>query len=67
VVCGYHSKDRSVRIVDPLLDDPLHGTKHDRASVHRLIGAIFLGAASDDANPLVIQPKNWKRSGTGKA
>jgi hypothetical protein len=60
VVCGYRSKDDSVAVADPLMDNPAHGTKYYRASVHRLIGAIFLGTASDDANCLVIRPKGWK-------
>jgi hypothetical protein len=67
VVCGYHSKDRSVSVADPLMDNPLHGTKYYRAGVYRLIGAIFLGSASDDANLLVIQPKAWKRPTSGRA
>lgn len=67
VVCGYRSKDHSVSVADPLLDNPLHGAKYYRASVYRLIGAIFLGAASDDANLLVIQPKARKKPATGRA
>ncbi len=59
VLCGYHSQERTVSIADPLLDNPLHGAKYYRASVHRLIGAIFLGAATDDSNFLVIRPKQW--------
>jgi hypothetical protein len=62
VVCGYHSKEGSVSIADPLKDNPLHGSKYYRASVYRLIGAIFLGAATDDSNFLVIRPKNWRKS-----
>jgi len=60
VVRGYRSADESVSIADPLLDNPLYGTKYYRASVHRLIGAIFLGAATDDANCLVIRPAGWR-------
>jgi len=60
VVCGFRSADESVSIADPLLDNPLHGMQHYRASIHRLIGAIFLGAATDDANCLVIRPKGWE-------
>lgn len=60
VVCGYRSKDKSVSVADPLMDNPLHGTKYYRASVHRLIGAIFLGASSDDSNFLVVRPKKWR-------
>jgi hypothetical protein len=60
VVCGYSSKDGTVAVADPLMDNPLHGTKYYRASVHRLIGAIFLGSATDDSNLLVIHPKNMR-------
>lgn len=61
VVCGYDSKDKSVSIADPLRDNPAHGTSYYRVSIHRLIGAIFLGAASYDANFLVLQPGPKRR------
>lgn len=60
VLCGYRSADQSVAIADPLLDNPAHGTKYYRASVYRLLGAIFLGVGSDDGNLLLIRPKGWK-------
>ena len=60
VVCGYDSKKGMVSVADPLKDNPLFGTKYYRVSVYRLIGAIFLGAASDDSNLLIIQPKGWR-------
>jgi hypothetical protein len=64
VVCGYRSRDMSVAIADPLRDNPLHGEQYYRASVYRLIGAIFLGARTNDASVLVIRPKGWShRSG----
>ena len=56
VVCGYHSKEGTVSIADPLKDNPLHGTKYYRVSVYRFLAALFLGAASDDANLLLVQP-----------
>jgi hypothetical protein len=56
VVCGYDSSDRSVSIADPLQDNPAHGCSYYRVSIHRLIGAIFLGATTYDANFLVISP-----------
>jgi hypothetical protein len=56
VVRGYRESDETVSIADPLLDNPLYGTKYYRASVYRLIGAIFLGASTDDANCLVLRP-----------
>lgn len=57
VICGYRSSDQSVAIADPLLDNPAHGTKYYRASVYRLLGAIFLGVGSDDGNLVLIRPK----------
>lgn len=66
-LCGYHSGEHTVSIADPLMDNPLHGSKYYRASVHRLIGAIFLGAATDDSNFMVIRPKHGGRSDSGGA
>ena len=66
VLSGYRSSDQSVAIADPLLDNPAHGTKYYRATVHRLIGAIFLGVGSDDGNLLVLRPKGWKKPAAGK-
>jgi len=60
VLCGYRARDESISIADPLKDNPLHGSKYYRASVHRVIGAIFLGVGSDDGNLLRIRPKDWK-------
>jgi hypothetical protein len=60
VVCGYRSGVQTVAIADPLLDNPAHGTKYYRATVHRLIGAIFLGVGSDDGNLLLIRPAGGK-------
>jgi hypothetical protein len=57
VIAGCDTKKGTIDVADPLKDNPLHGTKYYTVTVHRLIGAIFLGAASDDANCLVIRPK----------
>jgi hypothetical protein len=65
VLCGFRSEDESVAIADPLMDNPAHGTKYYRASVYRLLGAIFLGVGSDDGNLLLIRPKGWKREDGG--
>jgi hypothetical protein len=64
VLAGYHSKERSVSIADPLQDNPLHGSRYYRVSAPRLAGAVFLGAATNDANFIAIKPKGWRR---GKA
>jgi hypothetical protein len=57
VVAGCDTEKDTVDVADPLKDNPLHGTNYYTVTVHRLIGAIFLGAASDDANCLIIRPK----------
>jgi hypothetical protein len=68
VVCGYRSSDQSVAVADPLLDNPAHGTKYYRASVYRLLGAIFLGVGSDDGNLVLIRPKGWRpKNGSAQA
>lgn len=57
---GCDTKKGTVDIADPLLDNPLFGSKYYTVTVHRFIGALFLGAASDDANLLVIRPGKSK-------
>jgi hypothetical protein len=61
VLCGFSDKDQSVAIADPLKDNPLHGTKYYRCTIHRLLGAIFLGVGSDDGNLMRIRPKDWQK------
>lgn len=56
VDCGCDSKMRKASIADPLRGDPAHGTSHDKVGIHRLIGAIFLGATPHDADFLVLTP-----------
>lgn len=67
VLGGYRSQDQSVLIADPLLDNPAYGTKYYRVTVHRLLGAIFLGVGSDDGNLLMIRPKGWKTPAAGRS
>jgi hypothetical protein len=66
VLYGYRSKDQTVAIADPLLDNPAYGTKYYRVDVHRLLGAIFLGVGSDDGNLLVLRPKGWTKPSARK-
>jgi hypothetical protein len=61
VVCGYHAKERTVSIADPLQDNPLHGTKYYRVGLYRFIGAVYLGVITYDANFLVISPRRGRR------
>lgn len=57
VVCGYDATTGRALIADPLQDDPRGGGQYHHVGVERLIGAIFLGAQSYDANLLVIEPR----------
>jgi hypothetical protein len=41
-----------------------YGDPIDRASVYRLLGAIFLGVGSDDGNLMRIKPKGWEKPRT---
>jgi hypothetical protein len=66
VIGGCDSRDQTAAIADPLLDNPAHGKKYYRATIHRLIGAIFLGVGSDDGNLLLIKPKGWKKPAAKK-
>ena len=60
VVYGYDRKHRQVMVADPLQDNPLYGEHYYEVNVDRLVGAIFLGILTYDANLLVIAPKNHK-------
>jgi len=66
VIGGFRSRDGSVPIADPLLDNPAYGTKYYRVGIHRLIGAIFLGVGSDDGNLVLVKPKGWKKPAARK-
>jgi hypothetical protein len=63
IVCGYHSRERTVDIADPLQDNPLHGTKYYRVGLYRFIGAVYLGVMTYDANFLVIRPRRGRAKG----
>jgi len=58
VLTGYSKHPREVMIADPLLTNPLVGSPYYAVKIHRLIGAILLGAVTYDANLVVIEPKN---------
>jgi len=58
VVYGYDRKNRRVMIADPLQDNPLYGEHYYEVNVDRLVGSIFLGILTYDANLLVIAPKD---------
>lgn len=57
VVHGYDPTSDSVLVADPFHANPLAAASSYRVGIIRLIGAIMLGALSNDANLLVIEPR----------
>ncbi|HSF15463.1 MAG TPA: peptidase-C39 like family protein [Vicinamibacteria bacterium] len=61
VVCGYEPSTQSVRIADPLLPNPMADGQYYTVGMNRLIGAIYLGVLTYDANFLVVEPRERSR------
>lgn len=57
VLSGYDPATRRVRVADPLLPNPMSGQYYS-VDMHRLVGAIYLGVLTYDANFLVIEPSD---------
>lgn len=58
VLCGYDRDAKTVRVADPLLQNPMTGgSQYYDVSMDRLIAAILLGIVTYDANLLLIEPK----------
>ncbi len=55
VLHGYDAESRTVRVADPYMDNPLGEDRYYAVDMHRLIGAIFLGCLTFDANLLIIE------------
>lgn len=56
VLCGYHARHRQVTVADPMFPNPQFAALKYNISIDRVIGAIFLGILTYDANLLVIEP-----------
>lgn len=56
VLCGYDRETRRVEVADPYQANPISGSHEYAVSLHRLIGAIYLGIVTMDANLLIIEP-----------
>lgn len=57
VLCGIDRSQHLVWVADPLDPNPTSPDRTYAVSVDRLVGAIFLGALTYDANLLVIEPR----------
>lgn len=68
VLSGYDARTDEVLVADPLHDNPRYRTPYYWVDVHRLIGAVFLGVLTYDANLLSLEPPGDAREpspGTG--
>ncbi|MBY8964265.1 C39 family peptidase [Algiphilus sp. NNCM1] len=57
VLCGYAPKQRQVLVADPYAANPIADGQRYTVKLSRLIGAIFLGALTHDANLLILEPQ----------
>lgn len=57
ILSGYNKEERTVRITDPLLPNPVSSQSQYEVSIDRVLCAILLGTVTNDANLLIIQPK----------
>ncbi len=55
VLCGYQQHQRLVRVADPYHRNPLAKELYYYVDMQRLIGAIFLGCLTYDANLLILE------------
>lgn len=56
VLSGYDPTTRTVRVADPLGENPRYDSHYYHVGLDRLVGAILLGILTYDANLLVITP-----------
>lgn len=61
VLCGYDSERHQIKVADPLLPNPISAGQYYYVDMHRLIGAIYLGVLTYDANFLVLEPPRAKK------
>jgi hypothetical protein len=64
VLCGYDRTTRQVLVADPLLSNPLGRGNHYGVPMYRLIGAIFLGVLTYDANLTIIRRPRGRNGGS---
>jgi hypothetical protein len=57
VLCGYDKGNKTVRIADPLLPNPVAAEQYYTVRLERLICAILLGILTYDGNLVILAPK----------
>jgi hypothetical protein len=61
VLCGYDPLTHMVLVADPLNTNPFSKMQSYMINIERLICAILLGILTDDANLLIIEPKEGNK------
>lgn len=64
VLTGYDPNKRTVLVTDPLHPNPLSESHTYPVSIERLVGAIYLGVLTYDANLVMIEPGDRVGGGT---
>ncbi len=67
VLTGYSPDRREVLLSDPLHPNPLATTHRYAVSMQRVVGAIYLGVLTYDANLIVIEPRRSRKLGDSHA
>jgi len=57
VLCGYDRTKRTVLVADPMFPNPFSDSQYYEVKIDRVMGAIFLGILTHDANLLIIEPR----------
>ena len=56
VLCGYNKEEKTVMVADPYPGNPYSKDRIYKAELDRIIGSIFLGVMTYDANFIIIEP-----------
>lgn len=58
VLCGYDQEEKTVTVADPYPGNPYSKDRFYKAELDRIIGSIFLGVMTYDANFIIIEPRS---------
>jgi hypothetical protein len=58
VLTGYSARRREVHVTDPMYPNPLSEVHTYPVNIERLLGAIYLGVLTYDANIILIEPRS---------
>jgi hypothetical protein len=59
VLTGYVPGEKKVHVSDPLHPNPFAETHDYTVDMGRVLGAVYLGALTHDANLLILEPEGW--------